>query len=209
VLTSLNYDDTAWLLPVVQSGVPPPDWWSDFLVWLGGKRIGLDGEMNMLSGKQLQEIKVRLNAHMNDHFDYARLLRWRLLPAEQRPVDPYEIATQAEVADEIIRADMNNDEAEHAYDLDPWHPLIHLALAGFEEDPVRADFHAAVFSRSAAERSQTPPTCGRVPAQAGKRRFGAGSGSPKAITPTISRRTDLVTPNHYLITGLDHINAIS
>jgi hypothetical protein len=43
-------------------------------------------------------------------------------------------------ADLIIRPDMNEYETEHAYDLDPWHPLVHLALAGFEEDPIRADF---------------------------------------------------------------------
>jgi hypothetical protein len=35
---------------------------------------------------------------------------------------------------------MNQHEAEHAYDLDPWHPLVHLALAGFEQDRIRADF---------------------------------------------------------------------
>ena len=35
---------------------------------------------------------------------------------------------------------MNSAEAWHAYDLDPWHPLVHLVLAGFEEDPIRADF---------------------------------------------------------------------
>ncbi len=29
---------------------------------------------------------------------------------------------------------------EHAYDLDPWHPLVHLALAGFETDSAHADF---------------------------------------------------------------------
>ena len=34
---------------------------------------------------------------------------------------------------------MNQYEAEHAYDLNPRHPLIHLALAGFEKDPVRAN----------------------------------------------------------------------
>jgi hypothetical protein len=33
---------------------------------------------------------------MNEDTDYARLLRWRLLAAEERPVDPYDIATQAE-----------------------------------------------------------------------------------------------------------------
>ena len=35
---------------------------------------------------------------------------------------------------------MNEYEAERAYDLDPWHPLVHLALAGFDEVPIRADF---------------------------------------------------------------------
>jgi tetratricopeptide (TPR) repeat protein len=44
------------------------------------------------------------------------------------------------LADLIIRPGMIRDEAQHAYDLDPWHPLIHLALAGFEEGPIRADF---------------------------------------------------------------------
>jgi hypothetical protein len=63
-----------------------------------------------------------------------------LLAPEQRPVDPYGIAAQAEAADLIIRPDMNEYEARHANDLDPWHLLVHLALAGFEEDPIRADF---------------------------------------------------------------------
>ena len=30
-------------------------------------------------------------------------------------------------------------EVDHAYDLDPWNPLVHLALAGFEQDPIRAN----------------------------------------------------------------------
>ena len=35
---------------------------------------------------------------------------------------------------------MSEHEGWRAYDLEPWHPLVHLALAGFEEDPIRADF---------------------------------------------------------------------
>jgi hypothetical protein len=62
------------------------------------------------------------------------------LPAEERPVDPYGSITQKQAADLIIRPDMNEYEAEHAYNFDPWHPLIHLALAAFERDPVSADF---------------------------------------------------------------------
>ena len=33
-----------------------------------------------------------------------------------------------------LRPDMNKYEAEHDYDLDPWHPLIHLALARLEQE---------------------------------------------------------------------------
>ena len=77
---------------------------------------------------------------MNEDTDYARLLRWRLLTAEERLVDPYDTTTQEQAADLIIRPDMNEYEAEHAYDLDPWHPLVHLALARFEEEPTRAAF---------------------------------------------------------------------
>jgi hypothetical protein len=77
---------------------------------------------------------------LNEDTDYARLLRWRLLAPEKRPVNPYSTVTQAEAVDLIIQPDMNSAEARHAYDLDPWHPLIHLALAGFEKDSTRADF---------------------------------------------------------------------
>ena len=35
---------------------------------------------------------------------------------------------------------MNEYKARHADDLDPWHPLMHLAPAGFEKDAIRADF---------------------------------------------------------------------
>jgi hypothetical protein len=77
---------------------------------------------------------------MNENSEYARLLRWSLLTAEERPVDPYGIATQAEAADLIIGPDINEYGTAHAYDLDPWHHLVHLALARFEKDPISADF---------------------------------------------------------------------
>jgi hypothetical protein len=52
--------------------------------------------------------------------------------------DPYDTTTQKQAADLIIRPEMNEYETEH--DLDPWHALVHLALANFEKDPLRADF---------------------------------------------------------------------
>jgi WD40 repeat protein/class 3 adenylate cyclase/tRNA A-37 threonylcarbamoyl transferase component Bud32 len=135
-----SHDKVARLWPVLPAGVPPPEWCGDFLVWLGGKRIAPDGQIETLSGDELRQLEAQLRPHMNEDTDYARLLRWRLSTAEERPVDPYDTITQQEAADLIIRPDMNQYETGHAYDLDPWHPLIHLAIAGFEEDPIRADF---------------------------------------------------------------------
>ena len=139
VLTASS-DETARLWPVLPSDVPPPDWCGDFLVWLGGERIAQDGQIETPFGDELLKREARLRPHMNEDTDYARMLRWRLLPPPQRPVDPYGATTQEQAADLIIRPDINEYEAEHAYDLDPWHPLIQLALAGFEKDPTRADF---------------------------------------------------------------------
>jgi hypothetical protein len=139
VLTASD-DKTARLWPVLPAGASPPDWFRDLLVWLGGERIAPDGQIETLSGQELQDLGARLRPHMNEDTDYARLLRWRLLPPEQRPFDPYGTTKQEQAADLIIRPDMNEYEAEHAYDLDPWHPLVHLALAGFEKDGSQADF---------------------------------------------------------------------
>jgi len=125
---------------VLPADVPPPDWWGDFLVWLGGKRIAQDGQIETIGGEERLKLEARLRPHMNEDSDYARLLCWRLLPPQQRPVDPYGTITQEQAADLILRSGINWNEARHAYDLEPGHPLIHLALAGFEKDPICANF---------------------------------------------------------------------
>jgi hypothetical protein len=67
-------------------------------------------------------------------------------------------------------------------DNDPLHPLVHLALAGFEKEPIRADF----LRRYSLDRLPNDPKlrqrAAEVPAQAGKGGFGAGTGSPGAIS---------------------------
>jgi WD40 repeat protein len=139
VLTASG-DRSARLWPVLPADVPPPDWCGDFLIWLGGKRIASDGQIETLAGGELLKLETLLRPHANENSDYARLLRWRLLPAEKRPVGPYGTVTQSQAADLIIQPVMNSDEAKYADYLDPWHPLIHLALANFDQDSIDADF---------------------------------------------------------------------
>jgi hypothetical protein len=117
--------------PYCLADVSPSDCCSDLLVRLGGRLIDpADPFRTSTSG-----LDVRF-AHMNEAIDYARLLRWRLLTARERPVDPHGTTTQEQPADLSIRLDMNALEAHHLYDFNPWYPLSHLALADFEEGAI-------------------------------------------------------------------------
>jgi hypothetical protein len=73
VLTA-SEDGTARLCPASLADVPPPDWCFDFLVWLGGKRIAPNGQIETLSEAELLKVEARLRPHMNENTDYARLL---------------------------------------------------------------------------------------------------------------------------------------
>ena len=84
---------------------------------------------------------------MNEDTEYARLLRWRLLPPEERPVDPYGITAQAQAADLIIRPDMNAYEAEHATPTAKSSAVPYLSPSSSKEEH---DF------RMVAARSQCP-----------------------------------------------------
>jgi len=162
----------------IADGCPSADWCADFLVWLGGKRIAPDGQIETLSGDKLLKLEVQLRPHTNEDTDYARLLRWRLLTAEERSVDPYDTTTQAQAADLIIRLDMNEYETEHAYALDPWHPLVHLALAGFEQDESQADFLRRFSLDRLSNDAKLRQRAVEFLRKQGKRGFGVGSGSP-------------------------------
>jgi hypothetical protein len=59
-------DKIARLWPVLPAGVPLPDWCDDFLVWLGGKRIAPDGQIDTLFGDKLLKLEARLRPHMNE-----------------------------------------------------------------------------------------------------------------------------------------------
>jgi hypothetical protein len=68
-------------------------------------------QIESLSEDALLKLETQLHADIHDETDYSRLLRWRLLPPRQRPVDPYGTTTQEQAADLIIRSEMNSAEA--------------------------------------------------------------------------------------------------
>jgi len=46
----------------------------------GGKEIAADGEIYTVYGDEVAKLEEQLRPHLDEEFDYARLLRWRFLP---------------------------------------------------------------------------------------------------------------------------------
>ena len=153
VLTASD-DNTARLWPLLPSHQPPPDWFGDYLIWIGGLRIGDDGHPVPLTVADRQTIAQSLHAHADEDSDYARLLRWSLAPAAERTVDPYGTATRVQWAAQIIQRGGDKAAMDYAYALDPYHPLIHLALAAFEKPPTNEDQTAAQAKAAAGDAEQ-------------------------------------------------------
>jgi hypothetical protein len=101
VLTASGGQDCAAFARIA-GWCPSADWCVDFLVWLGGKRIAPDGQIETLSGDKLLKLEVQLRPHTNEDTDYARLLRWRLLTAEERSADPYDTISSSPAPPQIV-----------------------------------------------------------------------------------------------------------
>jgi hypothetical protein len=56
----LHWLRTARLCPVVPPGVSPPDWYGDFLVWLGSKRIAPNGQTRLGMNREMVHRYLRL-----------------------------------------------------------------------------------------------------------------------------------------------------
>ncbi len=70
--STASHDNSARLWFLLPAGVPPPEWCADFLVWLGGKRINRDGQIETLSGDESLKVEAQLRPHMNEDTDYAQ-----------------------------------------------------------------------------------------------------------------------------------------
>ena len=132
-----------WVLLPREAG-PTPAWFRDFLRWRGGLRLNEDGSFREIGAEEEMAAKAIVEkavaASPADDSFYFRLARWFLADPATRPLQPGGTLTARENADVLVRPEAIDLEIEHAYDIDPTHPLIHLALARFETNLARAEF---------------------------------------------------------------------
>ncbi len=97
-------------------------------------------EIEVLANSERQTIESKLRQFASLKDDYSLLLRRLLRTTSDRTVDPNGIITQKQLASELISQGGDHDAIQRAYNLDHWNPLVHLAVAEFEEDPEAADW---------------------------------------------------------------------
>jgi WD40 repeat protein/serine/threonine protein kinase len=120
---------------------PPPKWFSHFLKTLGGRSLNEEGEPAALARVEWQAYLDEVSeALKSDTSRYGAVARYFLTAGPARPTHPGSLKTYGEVADAMISATASKGELESAYNLDPVHPLIHLALARDESNSIRAAF---------------------------------------------------------------------
>jgi dipeptidyl aminopeptidase/acylaminoacyl peptidase len=136
ILTTEFYDPEARVLETFPFKNPPPAWFVSFLECLAQRRLNQRGELEDIPAPEWLAVRDQVEkAASSDTSRYGQLARWFLISSEQRPVRPGAKITQHQVADELLYPGATRGEVERAYELWPAHPLVHIALAAFQQAP--------------------------------------------------------------------------
>lgn len=138
---TVSESGSARLWDLLGTTAPPPKWFGHFLKALGGRSLNADGEPAPLPTADWNGyLKEVADALKTDTTRYGDVARYYLAIGSSRPTHPGSQITYGDVADSLISPAASKDDLERAYSLDPGHPLVHLALAQFESDSIRAGF---------------------------------------------------------------------
>ncbi len=140
-LVTCSTDGTlrVWELVIQKDRVP--DWWPVFLKTLSLRQLNDDGELADLRETEVRRLMAEVRQGIaSDRSRLADIARWFLAKPEDKSIRPGDSRHASDVADSLITPDAIEGDLERAYEINPAHPLIQLALARFEADPVRARF---------------------------------------------------------------------
>jgi hypothetical protein len=107
-----------------------------------GLKFADDGSLIAVNEQRRSQITTRLRSSARDHGPNARFIRWFFSTGGDRTIFPASDIKVVEWVDNALLTNPNVNEewVRNALVFLPDHPLLHIALAGFETDPKRADF---------------------------------------------------------------------
>jgi hypothetical protein len=108
----------------------------------GGLQFSADGSLVAINEERRSELTEQLRDLAQDLGPSARFLRWFFSTGSDRTIFPASDVKVIEWVDNALLTNPNVTEewVRNALVLFPDHPLLHIALAGFETDSKRADF---------------------------------------------------------------------
>ena len=131
-------------LPLRSGAVFPADLLG-LLHQIGGVRINSDGQQEMLPAHEripLRQVcaewekEIAAASPGDPRAEWLRLLSWMFAEAQSRPLSPNSKVTASRLIERILAMSFATGSfrrIEEAYDIDPQHPLIHIAFAAQEE----------------------------------------------------------------------------
>ena len=107
-----------------------------------GLQFSNDGSLVIVSEERRSQLTRQFQDLVQDFRPDTRLIRWFFSPGSDRTIFPASDAKVADWVDNVLLTNPNLTDQwlQDALVLLPDHPLLHIALAGFETDARRADF---------------------------------------------------------------------
>jgi hypothetical protein len=107
-----------------------------------GLKFSDDGSLVAVDDERRSQLMRQLKALAQDSRPNARFLRWIFSTGSGRTIFPASDVKVVEWVDNALLTNPNVTQRwlRNALVFLPDHPLLHIALAGFETDPKRADF---------------------------------------------------------------------
>ena len=134
-------DSTARVWELLGTRQRPPPWFSNLLRVIVAGTLNADGQIEALPADVWLNLRAEvLDGASSDKSRYGDIARYHLTPGPSKPVRPGAAITCRQAADSLISPDATRTQIEHAYALDPSHPLIHIALARFAGNDSEAEF---------------------------------------------------------------------
>ena len=107
-----------------------------------GLQFSSDGSLVAVNEERRSKLTKQFKDLAQDPVSNARFIRWFFSTGSDRTIFPASDIKVIEWVDNALLTNPNVTEAwvRNALVFFPDHPLLHIALAGFETDPKRADF---------------------------------------------------------------------
>ncbi len=118
-----------------------PSFWPKFLKVLSHRYLNENGELADIPEGAIDDLTAQVRRDLeSDHSHLADIARLFLTKSDERPFSPGSSERAFNMADCLITPEASKSDLVHAYELNPAHPLIQLAIARYEKDEARAAF---------------------------------------------------------------------